>query len=257
MRVTTLSSGSKGNCVYVEGESGALLIDAGLSVREILSRLSAAGGKADLIHSVLVTHEHGDHIRGVAALARRLGIPVTGSAGTLSRLPSWSSSTRLPDRITCRPGTPFRAGEFTVHPFSTSHDAREPLGYCVQEGGIRLGCCTDTGILTPAMMEILGRCDMLILESNHCPDLLRNGPYPEVLKRRIRSRRGHLSNQAAAAGLQTLGAEVPVIQLAHLSEINNTPARALSAARAGLGLFGDQVDLLLALQHGVSPSRTL
>jgi phosphoribosyl 1,2-cyclic phosphodiesterase len=257
MRVTTLASGSKGNCIYIEGGDGALLLDAGLSMREILARLKTVGGNPERIQAILVTHEHGDHIRGVAPLARRLQVPVAGSEGTLSQLTRWSSTRMPPVLIPCQGGDEFAVGDFRILPFSTSHDALEPLGFCVQEEGIRLGCCTDTGYLSPAITEELYRCDMVILESNHCPEMLKNGPYPAVLKQRIRSRRGHLSNPAASECLRRLGREVPIIQLAHLSEINNTPSRALASAREGLGLFAGEVDLFLGLQHAVSPTRIL
>ncbi len=257
MRVTTLASGSKGNCIYIEGESGALFLDAGLSVREILARLMLAGGDPKRVQAVLVTHEHGDHIRGAAPLARRLKVPIAGSAGTLSQLVRWSSGRVAPEMISCRSGEGFEVGEFRIYPFPTSHDALEPLGFCIQEGGIRLGCCTDTGILSPPIIEQLRRCDMAILESNHCPEMLRNGPYPVFLQQRIRSRRGHLSNLAASECIRQLGNDVPIIQLAHLSEINNTPSLALATAGEGLGLFSGEVELFVGLQHTVSPTRIL
>jgi len=153
----------------------------------------------------------------------------------------------------CRYGEPFAAGGFAISPFATSHDAAEPCGYLVRENGAVLGYCTDTGIVTPRMLEEIRRCDGIVLESNHCPEMLANGPYPEPLKRRIRSNRGHLSNPAAADVLRTLGKDVPQVVLSHLSEINNTPDRARASARDGLGLFFTEEHLIVATQGGSSP----
>lgn len=251
MRCTILASGSKGNCVVIEGAAGSLLIDAGLSAKESLLRLERAGIDADTIEALLVTHEHTDHIRGVDVLARNLDIPVYATEGTLSDFLQFRRTSKKPlVHHTCRDRERFCIGDFTIDPFSTSHDANEPCGYIVSEGGIRVGYCTDTGIVTPHMQELLRACDGIVLESNHCPDMLTNGPYPESLKRRIRSRRGHLSNPAAAACLRDFGRDVPRVILAHLSEINNTPERAMGSAREGLGLFYEMERVTVATQCG-------
>jgi phosphoribosyl 1,2-cyclic phosphodiesterase len=257
MRVTTLASGSKGNCIYIEGNSGAVLIDAGLSAREILARLRMADGKPELIRALLVTHEHGDHIRGVSALARKLQVPIIGTQGTLSEVLRSASSRAPPEVIACHFDEEIVISDFCIHPFATSHDALEPCGFCIQEADLRLACCTDTGLVPSALVSDFRRCDMMILESNHCPEMLDNGPYPAMLKKRIRSRKGHLSNTAAGDCLRLLARDVPLIQLAHLSEINNTPAKALACAREAFGLFADAVDLSVGLQHGISPTKHL
>ena len=253
MHCTTLASGSKGNCFFIEGESGALLIDAGLSAKETLGRIAAAGLDAGQIRAVLVTHEHGDHIRGLDVLMRKLNIPAYGTKGTLHDfLHHRRTSDKAVDCRVCRHHEEFTVGDFTVEPFATSHDAAEPCGFVIRENGIRIGYCTDTGILTPPMLERLRRCDGIVLESNHCPDMLTNGPYPESLKRRIRSKRGHLSNPAAASCLTALGKDVPQVILAHVSEINNTPERVTASARQGLGLFYDETNVVVATQCGTS-----
>jgi len=253
MRCTTLASGSKGNCFFIEGESGALLIDAGLSAKEILVRISAAGLDASRISAVLVTHEHGDHLRGLDVLMRKLNIPAYATEGTLHDfLHHRRTSDKAVDCRVCRYDDEFTLGDFLVEPFATSHDAAEPCGFVIRENGLKIGYCTDTGILTPPMLEKLRRCDGIVLESNHCPDMLTNGPYPESLKRRIRSKRGHLSNPAAAAGLQVLGKDVPQVILAHLSETNNTPERVNASVREGLGLFYDEMNVIVASQCGTT-----
>jgi phosphoribosyl 1,2-cyclic phosphodiesterase len=254
MRCTILASGSRGNCTYVAGDSGALLIDCGLSAKETLGRLARTGCPADAIAAIIVTHEHVDHVRGLDVLSRKLGCPVYATAGTLGDFLSHRrSSGKSLETHRCRYGEPFSAAGFTISPFATSHDAAEPCGYLVRENGAVLGYCTDTGIVTPRMLDEIRRCDGIVLESNHCPEMLANGPYPESLKRRIRSNRGHLSNPAAAEVLRTLGKDVPHVVLSHLSEINNTPDRARASARDGLGLFFTEEHLIVATQGGSSP----
>ena len=251
MRCTILASGSKGNCVVIEGGTGSLLIDAGLSAKECLLRMERAEIDAGRVDALLVTHEHTDHIRGVDVLARKLEIPVYATEGTLADFLLFRRTSKKPfTHHTCRDHERFTIGDFEIEPFSTSHDAREPCGFVVSEGGIRVGYCTDTGIITPHMHDLLRNCDGIVLESNHCPDMLQNGPYPESLKRRIRSKRGHLSNPAAAACLRDFGRDIPRVILAHLSEINNTPKRAMGSARDGLGLFYEMERVTVATQCG-------
>ncbi|MCX6700276.1 MAG: MBL fold metallo-hydrolase [Methanomicrobiales archaeon] len=254
MRCITLASGSKGNCTYIEGESGAILIDAGLSVRETLRRLTEAGGRQDLIRAIFVTHEHGDHMKGLSPLARRLEVPVYATEGTLYSLLTKKIPERKPVRYTTlRYHEPETQDEFVIEAFATSHDAREPCGYLVTSGGARLGFCTDTGIITDRMMAYLKRSDAIVLESNHCTEMLRTGPYPEMLKRRIRSKNGHLSNTDAEKCIRELGQDVTHIRLAHLSEVNNTPDIALKHGKAGLGLFSCDTRLTVASETGPCP----
>lgn len=256
MQCTILASGSKGNCVLIEGQGGTLLIDAGLSATETLRRIEAAGCRADTIDAVLVTHEHGDHIAGVDVLSRRLDIPVCATAGTLKAFLSYRcTSPAKADTLACRYGQTFCIGDFSIRPFATSHDAAEPAGFVIQEQGVSLGFCSDTGRVTDRMLETLRRCDGIVLESNHCPVMLQEGPYPEPLKRRIRSVRGHLSNKAAAECLRRLGQDAHRIVLSHLSEVNNTPEKAVAGARDGLGLLFDEMQVIVASQAGTSPKN--
>jgi phosphoribosyl 1,2-cyclic phosphodiesterase len=251
MRCTILASGSKGNCAFLEGESGAILIDTGLSAKETLRRIARAGLDAGRIDALLITHEHGDHIRGLDVLARHLDVPVYATEGTIREfLDHRRTSAKPVDSRVCRYHERFSVADFIIEPFATSHDAAEPCGFLIRENGITMGYCTDTGIITPSMHGLIRHCDGLVLESNHCPEMLANGPYPEPLKRRIRSKRGHLSNPAAASCLQALGKDAPQVILAHLSEINNTPERARGSARYGLGLFFDEKTIVVATQCG-------
>jgi phosphoribosyl 1,2-cyclic phosphodiesterase len=243
MRLSVLASGSKANCIYLEGESGALVIDAGLSIRETFRRLQAAGGKPERVEALVVTHEHGDHIRGAGPLARRLQVPLYGTAGTLSGFAVAHRSSDLA-LVCCTARNAFQIGEFTIEPFSTSHDAREPCGYLVAENDARVCVCTDTGLITRQHIEKMRRCTAIVLESNHCPDMLRDGPYPEMLKRRIGSKRGHLSNTKAAACIRSVADTASALVLAHLSEVNNTAEKAMASARESLGFYRDEIDVM-------------
>lgn len=252
MKISVLASGSKGNCVYIEGDSGALLIDAGRSAKELLGtrdrggRLQEAGGKKELIEGILVTHEHGDHISGLGAVGNNLKKPAFGTVGTMDAfLRHRTGATRFPVH-TIRCGTPFEVGEFTIEAFAVSHDATEPCGYLISEGSTRLCYCTDTGVVTERMQEILARSDGLVLESNHCPEMLANGPYPVFLKRRIAGHKGHLSNHDAAKVLRELGDSIHLAILAHISEENNEPDLALITAQEGLSLHAESVELFAA-----------
>ena len=247
MELTVLASGSKGNCAYIRGGHGALLIDAGLSARETLRRIANAGADASLIEAILVTHEHIDHVRGVDVLARKLHVPVYATGGTLEAFSEKYGPTSA-DVRRCRRGEAFAVGDFSVEPFAASHDARDPCGFCVAEGDLRIGCCTDTGTITPAIFDRLASCDAVLLESNHCSKMLDDGPYPAYLKSRIRSKRGHLSNSDAARCLQGLAGRIQMAVLAHVSEINNTPEKVLSSALEGLGFYSDQIAVTVAPQ---------
>jgi phosphoribosyl 1,2-cyclic phosphodiesterase len=249
MRIRVLASGSKGNCTYVDDGRGALLIDCGLSVREGLSRIHAAGGDPARVRAILVTHEHADHIHGAAAMARKLGVPVYGTGGTLLSLVSAAVGRRPVRLVRIAPGEAADIDGFTVGAFATSHDAREPCGFTLGNGDLRFTCCTDTGLVSEPLLGLLRASDAILLESNHCPEMLRTGPYPEVLKRRIRSRHGHLSNPAAAACLRALAGDAGFVILGHLSEINNTPEKALASAREGLGLYCGGVRVVVGKQH--------
>ena len=230
--ISVLASGSKGNAVFVEGPEGALLVDAGLSAREILRRLDLLGVDPGRLSGILVTHDHSDHLRGVRVLAKRLGLTVYGTEGTLS-------AAGLPESCSTRPflsGGRFEVAGFEVQSFSLPHDAADPVGYVLTRGGARIGIATDLGYATALIRKRLAACGLLVLEFNHDERMLQEGPYPWFLKQRIRSRRGHLSNDAAAQALQELfHPGLQHLVLAHLSEVNNCPRLALGTARDVLG----------------------
>ena len=175
---------------------------------------------------IMITHEHGDHIQGVGALSRRFHLPVYANRKTRSAAADQLGKIR--DLIGFECGMPFMIKNLNIHPFSVTHDAEDPAGFIVQRNGARIGIATDLGIATFMVKEHLKKCDLLVLEANHDPDMLLNGPYPWPLKQRVRGRTGHLSNEDSRLLLEeVLHNRLKHIILAHLSKTNNTPEKAL------------------------------
>lgn len=203
----------------------------------------------DALDAILVTHEHTDHVRGVERLVRRHRLPVYLTAGTRQEA---SGLQELPEVFPFTCGREFRINTLCVHPFSIPHDARDPSGFTIGADGVRIGIATDLGQVTSLVREHLRTCRLLILEANHDPDMLMSGPYPWFLKQRIRGRTGHLSNQESGRLLaDILHPGLERVVLAHLSETNNTPAKALAEASAPLA--GTPVRLEAASQSVASP----
>jgi phosphoribosyl 1,2-cyclic phosphodiesterase len=255
--VTVLASGSKGNCTVVSSSGTRLLVDAGLSCRELLRRLLLCGEDARQIDAILITHEHADHIGGLRVLAKRLKIPVYITAPTYDAYRKVARDcagnvVELARVEHFRSGSTFQVGDITVTPFTISHDAVDPVGFTFRSDGIKVGVCTDLGYITPNVRDQLRGCHVLMIESNHDIEQLRGGPYPWSVKQRVMSRVGHLSNEALARFLTSDydgGAEFLI--LAHLSEQNNHPEIARITAERALGaqrsLLGNR--LMLADQH--------
>lgn len=257
MKVSVLASGSKGNCTYIEGDSGAVLIDAGLSAKEILKRLDDSGGKRDLVNGILLTHEHSDHMKGVDVLARKLDIPVYATHGTLWQFEEKRGTCKPVELKPCRKDEPFRVDGFNVTVFSTYHDACDPCGFLINENGRNVAYCTDTGKISDKIFTNLQKAEYIILESNHCPVMLENGPYPVFLKKRIRDEnRGHLSNDGAAECLKKLRNHISGTALAHLSEENNTPEKALENVSDAL-CDDCGISVSIARQHEISATIKL
>ena len=221
MRICSLASGSKGNCLYLEIGETRLLVDAGLSLREITARLAAVGLEPDAIHGVLVTHEHVDHIRSAGSFARRHQVPVLVSYATRQAASSYLKKAPLLEFET---GYSFTFRDCMIDPFPITHDCSDPVGFLVESTEGRFGSATDLGVVTRLVREKLKGCRGLNLEANHDPEMLQNGPYPWHLKQRIKSRHGHLSNQESLELLHDLAHEgLEALVLAHLSEVNNHP----------------------------------
>lgn len=249
MHCTILGSGSKGNAVYVESGKTGLLIDAGFSGKELVHRLNMVDRSIEQVNGICVTHEHTDHIRGVGVASRRGKLPVYANEATLAvihtKVGNFSSMHVIDN------GKPITVNDLEVRSFSVSHDCVDPVGYIITDGKSVLGYCTDTGIITHLMAQRLANCDALILEFNHNLDMLRNGPYPIPLQQRVRSNKGHLSNDAAAVFLSQLPKDrLRSVFVAHVSEVNNTPELAMAAAEKALAEGGHELlRLYMANQH--------
>jgi len=226
-----LGSGSRGNATLIEAGGTRVLVDCGFNLGVAESRLQRLGIDPGSISAILVTHEHGDHLGGVARLARRHGIEVWMTPGTYA---AWGD--RRVDAVRqFSPHTDWAIGELQVQPYPVPHDAREPCQYVFSYRGLRIGILSDAGAVTPYMRLMLDRCDALMLECNHDSTMLAAGPYPYSLKHRVGGGLGHLNNRQSAELLR--GVDCTRLQhlvLTHLSETNNTPELALAAVREAL-----------------------
>lgn len=253
-RFCPLFSGSGGNSYYLGSRSAGLLIDAGRSARQVEGMLKLCGVDPLAIQGILVTHEHMDHVSGLRVFARRYGLPVFASEGTLAAL---GNSLDGVETYAVEDGLQLAGME--IHPFPTSHDCAEPLGFRVRtEDGRNFALSTDLGYLSDAVKESLLGADFVVIESNHDREMLRTGRYPYVLKQRILSDRGHLSNDACAGFLPELaGNGTKRFLLAHLSRENNSPALALDTSLSALVRAGlvRNVDFLLETAEPENAAR--
>ena len=252
MRISVLASGSSGNAAVVEAEGRCVLVDCGISYRQLAARMKPLGLEPGRIDAVLLTHEHDDHVKGLEVFLRRHHVPVLATAGTLEGMPM-----PPPDSQRLASGRDVRLGGLTVTPVQTCHDAREPVGFVMEGGRGRVGLITDTGVFTELLVERLSGCNAVLLECNHDRDLLRVGPYPWPLKQRIASRTGHLSNEQACAALERLAhSGLEVVVGMHLSQTNNRPEmvkRELSSVLAGSSVrleVASQEDVLVVEAGG-------
>lgn len=289
VKMTVLASGSKGNSTVVSSTRTHILVDAGVSCREIFKRMAAAGEDPRTLDAILITHEHQDHVQGLAVTARKLGIPVYFTESTHRAWMRWMTPQKrvtyadwlearraqasglgaqedsgqqdrgqqdsgqepgeteveaktekdpcaLPGVEYFSSGEGFCVGDISVTPFTIPHDAADPVGFVFEAEGVRIGLATDLGYMPANAKRHLKRCDVLMLESNHDLDMLRDGPYPWSVKQRVMSRVGHLSNMAAAEFLEgEYDGGAAYVILAHLSENNNLPELARVAAERALG----------------------
>ena len=241
-----LASGSKGNAIFVSDGSTSILIDAGLSGIEIERRLKSKGLCPDDLDAILVSHEHADHINGVGVLSRRFDLPVFISKQTCKAASSQIGNVR--DIVNFESGISFLINTLTIHPFSISHDAEDPVGFTINRDKTKIGIATDLGIATSMVKEHLRDCSLLILEANHDTDMLINGPYPWELKQRIKNRTGHLSNEESKNLLKEVRHDkLQHVILAHISETNNTSEKALNAVGPALTNYNSRISA--ATQH--------
>ncbi len=254
--VSMLASGSRGNCAIVASARTRILVDAGVSCRETFKRMKALGDDPHSLSAILITHEHSDHIYGLATLAKRLRIPVFMTGATHQ---AWARALRaengerpnLEKLERFESGHRFQIGDIEVKPFTIPHDAADPVGFTFRTEGVKVGFATDLGYIPASVRDHLRGCDVLVLESNHDLEMLRVGPYPWCVKQRVMSRVGHLSNEALADFLSSdYDNSATFVVLAHLSQENNHPEIARRQAERALakrgGLFCNR--LLLASQ---------
>ena len=245
LAVCVLASGSRGNAIFISDGVTGILLDAGLSAAEIKRRLKSRGLSPKDLCAILLSHEHSDHIQSVGVLSRQLKLPIYLSRKIKKKAPLGNSVHKL-QTFDC--GLPFQINKMTVHPFSISHDAADPVGFTIAQNGSRIGIATDLGNVTPHVKSQLKDCQLLILEANHDPQMLINGPYPWPLKKRIQSQRGHLSNQQSKHLLQELQhRQLQHVILAHLSEINNNPQKVLAEITSAFSRHKPR--LTVASQH--------
>jgi phosphoribosyl 1,2-cyclic phosphodiesterase len=255
MKLAVLGSGSRGNAVALHADGATLLVDAGFGPRTLARRAALSGIPLTPLAGIVLTHEHGDHIRGAAPLAAAQGCEVFGSAGTLARVPGAGTRARLLPPI----GQSVRIGPFRVMTARTAHDASEPVAVAVlDESDRKVGVAYDLGRSTASVRHLLKGCSALVLEANHDEVLLRTGPYPPVVQARIAGAFGHLSNRAAAElAAELCGPRLELVVLVHISERCNDPALARRTVAAALRGRHFRGKLLVAGQDVPLPVVTL
>jgi len=260
MRLCLLASGSSGNCAYLEAGGTRILIDAGISLRQVRLRLARIGVSEATIDGLLISHEHSDHVGQASRVALHFDCPIYASERTAlkfrRRLCGWEKQEQF------QPETRFAIGALEIEPFRIPHDACEPCGFLIQGPSQLVGptvsaaIATDLGLVSPKLRRRLASCEALIIEANHDTQMLLEGPYPQYLKQRIQSELGHLSNDSAAELIAQLAREGRLRQvlLAHLSRNNNRPEVALETVRRHLD---GQGDCRLHLSYRDRPSELL
>lgn len=256
-RFCPLASGSKGNALYLEGEETKVLIDVGISFKALTKRLGEINVDIGEIDAILVTHEHGDHIRGLEKTAEILDIPIFANSETAkATLKEMKNRPRFKIFST---GETFEFGEFEIHPFSVQHDTLDPVGFTFCVGGIKLGICADLGFATTLVRVSLLGCDYLYLEANHEPSMVYACNRPMIYKQRVLGRQGHLSNEGAAALLSEIDhPHLKHVYLAHLSSECNNPELAIQRVRERLNrdlslsiAYQDKISQLIDLKVGL------
>ena len=267
LRVTILASGSSGNCTLLETDQTRLLVDAGLGKKETLRRLAAVGRDVDRLDGIVISHEHTDHIGSLAQVLGQWRTTVYLNEAThteVMRILPETSHKRL-DRVEhIRAGYRFSVGDIEVSPISIPHDAVDPLGFTFRANGTKVAIVTDLGCLPQHVKVHLRDSDCLMLESNHCLEMLKVGPYPWHIKQRVMDRNGHLSNQAVSeflADAEGFDAHARYVVLAHLSEVNNNPETARiwagEALRRRTGAAAFSGELIVASQNSPLPTLNL
>lgn len=245
----TLFSGSSGNAVYLGTDRGSLLVDCGMSGRQVLDAMQAAGLDPAGLRALLITHEHSDHIKGAGILSRRLNLPIYATEGTWAGMGAALGEIPEERRIVISAGESFFLNDLEIAPFSIPHDANDPVGYRIFMRGGSVAVATDLGYFSPEVRDALTGADLVLLESNHDPELLKRNPhYPAQLKSRILGKKGHLSNECGASAAVYLAQNgTRHLLLGHLSSENNTPDMAYRTTHAALTEAGAEVGREISL----------
>jgi phosphoribosyl 1,2-cyclic phosphodiesterase len=234
MKLCSIASGSSGNCVYVGSDTTHLLMDVGISGKRTEAGLAELGLTMKDIDAICITHEHADHISGLGVLARKYGVPIYATRGTVEAIRKTSSLGQIDESLfrVIVPDERCIIKDIALYPVRTSHDAADPVAYRIDHDGRRIGLITDLGCYNDYTVECLRNLDLLYLEANHDVHMLQVGPYPYYLKQRILGERGHLSNESAGKLLsRLLHDNMQAIVLGHLSKENNLPELAYESVR--------------------------
>lgn len=234
MRLCSIASGSAGNCIYVGSDCTHILLDAGISAKRVEEGLKSLEINPKELDAILVTHEHSDHIQGLGVLARKYGIPIYATKGTVEGIRQTCSVGKIDEALfnTVSSDCRFYVKDVCVTPFSISHDAKEPVGYTFKCDGKKAAVATDLGTYNDYILDKISNCDVLMAEANHDIHMLQVGPYPYYLKQRILSDHGHLSNENCGRMIsEALHDGVKHIVLGHLSKENNYPDLAYETVR--------------------------
>lgn len=246
-----LASGSKGNAIYIGTPCSKILIDVGISVKDLMHRLSSIDVDIEQLDAVLLTHEHIDHIRGLSALVRKKNIPVFANIETAKAV---AALVKAPLKFKIfSTGDPFTIGDIGIHPFTVSHDAMDPVAFALQIDGIKIGICADLGFVSSSVLHMLQYCHYLYIEANHKPSMVHACARPLIYKQRVLSRLGHLSNEEAADVIDAVYHDrLRHIYLAHLSSECNHPDVALHTVRERLQKHNKIVSVSIAPQDCVA-----
>ena len=242
MTFFSLGSGSCGNCYYLATETDAIIIDCGVSLRRFKKNMLEYGMKVGKTQGILITHDHADHIKAAGKISKEYGIPVYATSLVHEGMDrNWQNSVKVPEenRRTVELGVPFQLGEFRITAFPIPHDASENVGYYIEVGDSRFTVMTDVGDVTDEVREHIGKSTHLIFEANYDEEMLKSGKYPPLLKERIASGHGHLSNKKAATALaENIHEQLKNVWLCHLSEENNHPELARKTVETVLRSYG-------------------
>ncbi len=226
----------------------AILIDAGISYRELARRMGAAGLNPDSLDAVIISHGHNDHVRGISSLCSKRDIPIFANRGTAVETKALREIPSGPIRRFTT-GAAFSIGDMSIEPFPVPHDTAEPVGFVITDGRVKSCFATDLGSVTPDALISFSDCDVVVLESNYDVEMLLQGPYPEFLKARVNGPLGHLSNAAAAELIREIAHRgLKRLVLAHLSRTNNRPGLPLETVAKALGSGAPSVEVSLGWQ---------